>query len=80
MRFKFCKNILSNYFVLKFTEYLDPTTFRKRSSTLDEITNKVFEDLLKGKSQSGFDDLGVLDIDARSSKVIILCIFIIFHF
>ena len=80
MRFKFCKKILSNYFVFIFTEYLDPTTFRKRSSTLDEITNKVFEDLLKGKSQSGFDDLGVLDIDARSSKVIILCIFIIFHF
>ena len=69
--------VFKNYFLVSKTdclffcylEFVDSTRYRKRSSTLDEITNKVFEDLLKGKSQTGFDDLGVLDFDARSSKV-----------
>ncbi|KAG7153808.1 Regulator of G-protein signaling loco-like, partial [Homarus americanus] len=40
----------------------------KRGTTLDEITNRVFEDLLKGKSEQNFDELGILDFDARSTR------------
>lgn len=42
---------------------------KKRGNTLDEITNRVFEDLLKGKSEQNFDELGILDFDARSTRV-----------
>lgn len=41
---------------------------RGNGNTLDEITNRVFEDLLKGKSEQNFDELGILDFDARSSR------------
>ncbi|KAK3876061.1 hypothetical protein Pcinc_019116 [Petrolisthes cinctipes] len=41
---------------------------KKRGNTLDEITNRVFEDLLKGKADQNFDELGILDFDARSSR------------
>ncbi|XP_076062150.1 regulator of G protein signaling family member locomotion defects isoform X7 [Oratosquilla oratoria] len=43
-------------------------TYKKRTNTLDEITNRVFEDLLKGKLEQNFDELGVLDFDTRSNK------------
>ncbi|XP_053632636.1 regulator of G-protein signaling loco isoform X3 [Cherax quadricarinatus] len=46
----------------------EPGRQKKRGSTLDEITNRVFEDLLKGKSEQNFDELGILDFDARSSR------------
>lgn len=47
---------------------VEPARQKKRGS-LDEITNRVFEDLLNGKSEQNFDELGVLDFDARSSRV-----------
>ncbi|XP_071545051.1 regulator of G-protein signaling loco-like isoform X7 [Panulirus ornatus] len=47
---------------------VEPGRQKKRGSTLDEITNRVFEDLLKGKSEQNFDELGILDFDARSSR------------
>ena len=36
-----------------------------RGGSLEEITNKIFEDLMRGKSQlaHGFDELGVLELD-----------------
>ena len=37
--------------------------------SLDEITNRVFDDLLKGKADGTFDDFGVIDLDQDSSKV-----------
>lgn len=46
---------------------VEPARQKKRGS-LDEITNRVFEDLLNGKSEQNFDELGVLDFDARSSR------------
>ncbi|KAK7079539.1 LGN motif protein, partial [Halocaridina rubra] len=46
---------------------IEPGRLKKRGNSLDEITNRVFEDLLKGKSERTFDELGVYDIDARSS-------------
>ncbi|KAF0302019.1 Regulator of G-protein signaling loco [Amphibalanus amphitrite] len=36
--------------------------------SLDEITNRVFDDLLKGKADGTFDDFGVIDLDQNSSK------------
>lgn len=37
--------------------------------SLDEITNRVFEDLLQGKSDGSCDDFGVVDLDQHSVKV-----------
>ena len=39
--------------------------------SLEEITNQIFEDLMRGKSQvaHGFDELGVLEL-GRSNKVV----------
>ncbi|KAB7497147.1 Regulator of G-protein signaling loco [Armadillidium nasatum] len=49
-------------------EWSEPGRVPKRNTTLDEITNKVFADLLNGKTKSSFDDLGILDFDSRSTK------------
>lgn len=38
------------------------------SATLDEITNRVFQDLRNGKTDHHFDDMGVMDLDARSCR------------
>ena len=37
--------------------------------SLDEITTRVFDDLLNGKADGNFDDFGVIDLDQNSSKV-----------
>ncbi|CAL1543696.1 unnamed protein product [Lymnaea stagnalis] len=45
--------------------------FGTRGGSLEEITNKIFEDLMRGKSQlaHGFDELGVLELDkAKAHK------------
>ncbi|CAM1316586.1 Uncharacterised protein at_DN0196 [Pycnogonum litorale] len=44
-----------------------PSRYAKYSASLNEITNKVFEDLLKGKAQGQFDELGILDLDKKSN-------------
>ena len=58
---------------LFFSEWgIEPVRQKKRGGSgdaLDEITNRIFEDLLKGKSQQNFDELGIMDFDARSSRV-----------
>lgn len=43
---------------------VEPGRVKKRTSTLDEITNRVFNEVLEGKSDN-FDELGVLDIDEK---------------
>ena len=48
----------------------DSADSRHRSfPSLDEITNRVFDDLLNGKADGNFDDFGVIDLDQNSSKV-----------
>ncbi|KAG1685478.1 Regulator of G-protein signaling loco [Nymphon striatum] len=44
-----------------------PNKYSKYSTSLNEITNKVFEDLLKGKAIAKFDELGVIDLDQKSN-------------
>lgn len=68
-------------YTMTFSEWgVEPGRQKKRGNTLDEITNRVFEDLLKGKSEQNFDELGILDFDARSSRVSsIMCMFTYVH-
>ncbi|XP_037090830.1 regulator of G-protein signaling loco-like [Pollicipes pollicipes] len=46
----------------------EPAEPRRPFPSLDEITNRVFEDLLNGKASGSFDDFGVIDFDQNSSK------------
>ncbi|CAL4109978.1 unnamed protein product [Meganyctiphanes norvegica] len=43
---------------------VEPGRIKKRTNTLDEITNRVFNEVLEGKTDN-FDELGVLDIDEK---------------
>ncbi|XP_067128151.1 regulator of G-protein signaling loco-like isoform X2 [Centruroides vittatus] len=38
------------------------------SSDLEEITNQIFEAVMKGKSQIHFDELGTVDLDCHKTK------------
>lgn len=44
--------------------HIDPQSC---SISLDAITNRIFEDLMKGKSKvaHNFDELGILDLESR---------------
>ena len=39
----------------------------KAATSLDELTNRIFDDLMKGKSEiaHGFDELGVVELDRQ---------------
>lgn len=54
-----------------------PNKYSKYSTSLNEITNKVFEDLLKGKANAKFDELGVIDLDQKSNVSVLVHQFII---
>lgn len=43
-----------------------------KSGSLEEITNQIFDDLMKGKSELAhtFDELGVVDLERGGGKVI----------
>lgn len=48
------------------TPFLLPSRIRGgKGGSLEEITNKIFDDLMKGKSELAhtFDDLGVVDLE-----------------